>query len=475
MVAIFFLLFPALFTRMHFIQAQVTPPALAPPPASKVSSRAKADTQRVIVLERADTFGGMELRESPEMPLSPKPPVSPKPPTLPLPERVEQVRYAVGNVLFREATSTVECDSAVDYPVSRKIHVIGNVKIVRDTVTIRGKEGFYFQDARRSELKDSVSLTDERVRLTSNLGIYFSDEQKAIFSQSVILRDIMNTVYSDSLIYFRALKKSIVLASPKRRIRILNRSDNVLITGGYAEHYTEAQRSFIEKEPVLVQVDTTDRGKRQPDSLVIRASRMEAFRSERDTMRRVDMTDSVRIRRGELLATSRRALYLFRENKLILTGNPIVWYQDTQLTGDSMVVQLRETQSASGKRNRLEKIFIYQNAFLLSKDSLDKANQKFNQVSGKNLFITFDDSSRIQQADVYIQARSIYYTYDEATASGANSSSGDEISIVFRGNKASRIVVRGGVEGEQYPERLTVPAALNLPGFARRDAEKPKE
>ncbi|PIO48075.1 MAG: hypothetical protein CMR00_06985 [[Chlorobium] sp. 445] len=125
------------------------------------------------------------------------------------------------------------------------------------------------------------------------------------------------------------------------------------------------------------------------------------------------------------------------------------------------------------KNLRIEKVFVYRNAFLASKDSLDKTGLKFSQVSGVNMMIMFDDSSRIQQADVYRQARSLYYTYDGSKPRGANASSGDEISIYFQNNRVRRILIRGDVEGEQYPERLLFRKDLNLPGFQWRETEKP--
>jgi hypothetical protein len=48
---------------------------------------------------------------------------------------------------------------------------------------------------------------------------------------------------------------------------------------------------------------------------------------------------------------------------ILLYDRPIVWYENNQLTGDSIVVELRE----EGRRNRIEKMFIYRRAFLHQK------------------------------------------------------------------------------------------------------------
>ncbi|NTW49617.1 MAG: hypothetical protein HGB19_07815 [Chlorobiales bacterium] len=406
-------------------------------------------TQKKVYLEHADEIRGGQVTERPSRKL---------------PTVTESIRSAIGKVLFVETTTTIECDTATEYLKSRKIRVAGNVKIVRDTVTVRGREGFYFPDFRRSELHKNVSLTDQKIILKSNHGTYFSDEQRGVFTGKVALTDGPNTVYSDSLVYFRPESRSVVI----KRVRILNNEDNVTITGGYAEHFNDRQYSFIEQKPVLVKIDTSDTG--QKDTLIIRAHRMEAFRNALDTARRIVMTDSVQIWRGNLTAKSKNAVYLIDEKKIILMGDPLVWYDETQASGDSMIVRIKE--NASGK-NSIEKIFIYKNAFIASKDTANIAGKKFNQISGIDIVITFNDSSKIQRTDVYRQARSLYHMYDKQKPSGANYSTGDEITIFFENNSAARIKIKSGVEGEQYPEWMLQSRNPNLPGFRWRKSEKP--
>ncbi|MBC8042913.1 MAG: hypothetical protein IAF08_05655 [Rhizobacter sp.] len=429
---------------------QVNPPVA-------IKSAPKNDSARTAVLEHADVFAGSTVTELPAPNL---PPIT------------EAVRIATGNVKFVDGSTTVECDSAVQYSLSKKIRVVGNVKIVRDTVTIRGREGFYYEQGRRSVLQDSVSLTDQSVILNSQSGTYFSDEQKAVFSQNVSMKDSANLVLSDSLIYYRALQKSVVIG----RVRIRNFSDNVLITGGYAEHDIGRSYSFIEQRPVLTQIDTTNKGKSQPDSLVIRAMKMEAFRGKADTAKRVEITDSVRIRRGDLTARSGKAIYFTDQNELLLTGNAIVWYQDTQMTGDSVRVVLRQTSGPQGRRSRIDKIIVLRKAFMTSRDTLDRTGKKFNQLSGREkIVIAFDDSSRLQRAEVFAEARSVYYLYDGLDANGVNVASGDRIVIGFDSSRVSRIAIYKGVEGDTYPEAMATPDARNLPGFRWRASERPED
>ncbi len=411
---------------------------------------ARVDSSKLItvVLERANEVAGGEFVDSTVVP----------------PYR-EDTRSAIGNVLFRETTTAVECDTAVQFLLSRKIRVVGNVRIARDSVLITGYEGFYFPDERRSELRKDVALTDTKVYLSSERGVYYANDQRAVFSQDVVLQDSLNVVLADSLVYFRRDARSVIVG----KVRILNAADNVRIKGGYAEHFNARNYSFIQEDPVMIKIDSTSQG--TVDTLTIRALRMDSFRSDKDSVPRIVIKDSVRIRRGELAAKSINAVYRLKDQKIILYGRPIVWYEGSQLTGDSIVVQLKE----QNKKNRIDKVFIYRNAFLVSKDSLDKSGKKFSQVSGNDMVITFDSTSKILRADVYKQALSLYYAYDGTKPRGANVSSGDGLSIFFEDNRVKKIIFRGDVEGEQYPERLLGRKDLNLPGFQWRISEKPNE
>lgn len=404
---------------------------------------------RVVILERANEISGGSILI---------------PPTKTTPATTEEIRVASGNVRFVESNTTVECDTATQFLQSRKIRLVGNIVISRDTVVIRGEEGFYFPDERKSVLEKNVSLSDQKILLNSQKGLYLSDIKTAYFSQKVSLKDSANLIFSDSLVYFRDVARAIAIGN----VVVTNASDNVVITGGYGEHFANERRSFIEQNPVLTKIDTASTG--EIDTLVIRAKRMDAFRSERDTLPRIDIVDSARIKRGALRARAGKARYLLRDNVILLYDNPIVWHDQNQLTGDSIAVKLRE----DGRRNRIDTMFIFRRAFLASKDSLDGLGRKFNQISGEQMIIAFNERSEIRRVNVYRQSRSLYYLYDEGKPKGANLASGDEIAIDFENNQIQSIVFRGAIEGAQYPERF-IDRVPNLPNFQWRESEKPTD
>jgi hypothetical protein len=135
-----------------------------------------------------------------------------------------------------------------------------------------------------------------------------------------------------------------------------------------------------------------------------------------------------------------------------------VWYQKSQLTGDSITVGLLE--------KRLRSIDVVGNAFAVSASSLP---QRFDQLAAVRLFFDIRlDTIRSVRGDG--QASSIYNVFDGKAPSGVNRASGDTIVIGFDSGSASRIAIfgkRSRAEGEYFPEEMVTgqEASFRLEGF----------
>jgi hypothetical protein len=263
-----------------------------------------------------------------------------------------------------------------------------------------------------------------------------------------------------------------------------------------ARNYTLALGS-----PKLVQIDsvaTNDSlGTVRLDTTTITALKMEAFRSGREEYR---ATDSVHLTRGDLMAVARLARYYpsddiialgggkgigatdtakpVRDTARAVTGSldtatasepplravppemyPIVWYGDSQLTGDTITVALDQ--------RRLRAIDVLGNAFAVT--TKEDLPQRFDQLAGNRLY--FDvllDTIRFVRSEG--MASSIYFLMDGTEPSGVNRTSADTIHIGFDEGKVSRITFFGHrtrSEGEYFPEQLVAgrETTYRLEGF----------
>jgi len=347
----------------------------------------------------------------------------------------EQTRELVGNVRIRQDNVRLSCDRAVEYQKSDRIVLTGNVVVIDDSVTMRAPRGVYHKDERRAEAFDDVRLEDGTLQLTALYGEYFIGPRIAFFRSRVTVRDTGSTLTADSLTYYRDERRSIA----RGRATVYNRAENVTILGNHVEHLAVQQFSRVTQRPVLMQLETGEGGR--IDTLIVRCRVMEAYR---DSAKRLRAIDSVEIVRSELAARAGLAEFFTEGDSILLRRSPVVWYENTQVIGDSINVYL--------DHRTLRLVHVMGSALAVSQaDSLRP--ERFDQVTGETMKMHFV-SKVLDHIDVEKQATSIYHLYEDTTPNGLNKTSGDRILLSFDRGRINAIKILGGVEGQYYPENL---------------------
>lgn len=366
---------------------------------------------RVIVLENADHVEGRQING-------------------------EAVREFIGSVRFSQENVHVSCNRALQFLTSGKVELMGNVVVVDDSgVTMKCPRGMYYRDERRAVGLDSVLIDDGTVILTARYGEYFVDPKRAFFRNQVVVRDTASIVNADSLTYFRIEKKSVA----EGNVAVYNRTDRITITGRQLDHWSAKQFSRVTGHPLLTQIDSSADG--TIDTLFVRSRVMEAYR---DTLKLFVAIDSVSILRADLAAVCSVARFYTANDSITLRGGPVVWYEKTQVTGDSINVYLRH--------RKLDRVHVLGNAFAISESDSNYPG-RYDQLSGEQMFMQFG-SKGLAQIDVESRATSLYHLYEDSLANGLNKTSGDRILIGFEDGKVASIRVQGGVEGKYVPENL---------------------
>lgn len=393
--------------------------------AAACAFRAGAQQDRVVVLENADSLVGLVTEG-------------------------QDARELIGNVRLAQGNVRISCDRALQFIKSGRVNLTGNVVVTDDSLTLTSPRGTYHRDTRRAEAFENVRLTDGHMDLTAGYGEYLIESRTAFFSSRVRIRDTASVVTSDSLVFYRESRKSIATG----RVRVESPADRIVILGGRLEHDPGREMNRMTLDPVLFQTDTTGG---VSDTLIVRSLIMESIR---DTMPRLIAIDSVQVLRGELSALSGHAVFFTSGDSILLRGSPVVWYQDSQTTGDSIDVAL--------EGRRLREVFVTGNALTLSRaDSLRPS--RFDQLSGETLRMVFA-GRRLQTVRAEVRAMSIYYAYEDTAANGVTTSTGDRITLLFEEGRVRSISIVGGVEGEYHPEPLVVgrEEEFRVPGFILR-------
>jgi hypothetical protein len=364
----------------------------------------------------------------------------------------EDARELSGNVRIRQENVVITCDQAVQYLTSGKVLLTGHVVVQDDSMTITTPRGAYFRDARRAEAYEHVVLDDGISHLVADYGVYDIEPRIAFFRSRVVARDTASLLFADSLRYERNLK----LMHATGNVRVVNEQDQVTITGGDLVHEGLTRYSRITVSPVLVKYDTSAGG--AIDTLIVHSLIMESYQ---DSVRRLRATDSVVFVRKDLAGRAGVVLFHTTGDSLELRRTPMLWYQDTQVTGDSINVYLRQ--------RALERILVMGSAFAISRsDSLYP--DRFDQLAGDYMQMQFRDRA-LQRIEVHVHALSVYHVYEDSLANGLNKASGDGITMRFADGRAKSIRVDGGVEGRYYPEPMVHMRELEyrLPGFLWRN------
>jgi lipopolysaccharide export system protein LptA len=387
-----------------------------------------AQQREPVILQNADVFSGKRLPSG------------------------EDVRELEGNVRFRQGNVRVWCDKAVQFLNRNEIELTGNVKIVRDTVTLTSRRGRYYGNQRKADGDGNVKLKTPNVILYADFGTYYLDEKRAFFQRNVRVVDSLTTIFSEQLTYYEKERKSIALLN----VKIVNAGNNVTMWGNYLEHYDSTHYSKMTEQPRLMQIDTTDKG--EIDTLAVKSIVMESYD---DSTKRLIATDSVVIIRGTLAARCGLVQYYRKDEKIDLFHSPIVWYEENQVTGDTIYLTLHD--------NKLETADVRSRAFVASQSDSSFPN-RYNQLTGRRIALKFIDN-KLRETFVERNAISLYFLYNDSAANGVNKTSGDYILMKFKDGKPETITISKGIEGSYYPENLierTGMASYNLDGFMIR-------
>ena len=382
-----------------------------------------------------------------------------------------------GNVLIIQENDSIFSDR-VRYDTALKVgYATGNVRLSDGEVEVFSPSATHYVDEKWTLFDNDVRLIDSVTVLTSRGGEYFSELKRAEFFGDVILEEDNTYLQSDSVTYFRETEISLGYGNVFiERIEEQNEDSSATLSrtflfGDYVYNDNQKGYSSIEGNAFLFQVQEDSLGVLR-DSLLIESDRLEAI--QRDSLDRLIAVDSVKIWQKDFSAIADSAVYdrvrvvedstlnevLLEENRLF--GSPVAWYNEYQLSGDSLL--------ASAYNEAIDSLFTSQNAFVAF---LDTATQKINQLQGETLVGLFAQDS-LESLTVGPQAEAIYFQQPDEEQIGAVEMSGDRIRLFFEKNELSDIKVYSGIELKYYDGSL-IPNPFTLSRFMWLIDKRPAE
>jgi len=143
---------------------------------------------------------------------------------------------------------------------------------------------------------------------------------------------------------------------------------------------------------------------------------------------------------------------------------PVLWNIQNQITGDSIHL------ISNVKTENLDSLKVFNNAFVINKDSLGDG---YNQISGKKLFGLFKDNS-LSTIDIIKNAETLYYLRNEYNELvGIDKSKSGAIKIWLSNNAIDEMKKTNQIGGKTYPELDFPENEKIIRGFNWRESERP--
>ena len=409
-----------------------------------------------------------------------------------------QLAIASGDVLLTDPTSTITSDTLYFDRIKQQAFYQNNGQVVRDSSgTITSKNGRYYMDIQKYQFVDNVKLVNpeyvidsdrldfysERgyaylfgpTTITSNTsviycerGFYDTNRDLGYFLKNSKINYDERLIEGDSL-YFNRNKN---FASATNNIKITDTINKAIVKGHYAEIFRDKDSIFITKRALAITVQEKDSIYMHSDTIMVTGTpenritrayyNAKIFKSNLS-----GKADSIHVNHKKGL-TQLINLNKFNSTDVFSSArHPVLWNLGNQMTGDSIHLQ------TNLKTEQLDSLKVFDNAFLISKDTIGEANG-FDQIKGQKLFGLFRENE-LYHVDIIKNAEKIYYSYNEnQELVGIDKSKSGKISIELNNNAINEMRLLQQVDGSIYPEDEFPKNASKLRGFVWRDDERPK-
>lgn len=420
----------------------------------------------------------------------------------------ERIAYLKKDVRLTDKKGTLYTDE-LEYNLRTGIATYKNGgRITNEKTVLTSQEGVYYADTKDVYFKKNVHLKDpDRDIWTDSLlynlktniatfiakthivgkdgsvidtkaGTYNLATGEAIFYDRTYYSDSTHSLVADKM----AVDKNSGTLQMEGNAKLVDSVNNITVVGGSIFIDTKKNAFLASRKPVMifyrdgdstyVAADTLFSGLRKYDSLERKiitqadtlTKTMAVNTNAKDTSIRYFLGfHHVRIFNDSLQAVSDSLHYSTVDSTFKLFGEPVVWNDQSQVTGDTIYMY---TENQKAKR-----LYVFNNGMIVNKSN----DAMYNQIAGRTLNGYFTngviDYVRIKGSP----AESIYYPLDDDSAYvGMNRSSGDVIDIYFVKKELNKVKFINNVDGVLYPLKQIPADKKQLKGFKWLDKRRPK-
>ena len=377
----------------------------------------------------------------------------------------QQAYYNQKGKVVRDTSGTITSTRGRYYMTSKKYQFVDNVKLVNPEYVIDTEQLDFYTESGFAFLYGPTTITGEASVIYCERGYYNTNNDTGYFVKKSKINYNDRIVEGDSLYFDR--NKS--FASATNNITVTDTLNNSIIKGHYAEIFREKDSVFITKRALAITEQENDSIFMHSDTLMVTGPadnriirgyyNAKMFKSNLS-----GKADSIHMNQKSGL-TQLINFYDLDSDVFTKKKHPILWHFESQITGDSIHL------ISNSKNETLDSLKVFNNAFVINKDSLGEG---YNQISGKRLNGLFVDNA-LETIDVIKNAETIYYLRNsEDELIGIDKSKSGAIKIWISENEIDELRKLNQIGGMTYPEEDFPEKERKLKGFIWRNDERPK-
>ncbi|MEO8774124.1 MAG: OstA-like protein [Gelidibacter sp.] len=406
-----------------------------------------------------------------------------------------QLAFASGDVVLTEPKSVLTTDTLHFDRIKQQAFYQSKGKVVRDSSgTITSQIGRYYMNSKKYQFVQNVVLVNPQYTLnTEHLDFYTETGHAYLFGPSTIVGE-SNTIYAERGFYntnndtgffvknskinyenrvfvgdSMYFDRKISFASATNNITVTDTLNNSIARGHYAEIWRAKDSVFITKRALAITVQEKDSIYMHSDILMVtgkpehRITRAfynaKIFKSDLS-----GKADSIHADHKSGLTQLINLARFASTEAFTVKRRPILWNMGNQMTGDTIHL------ISNPKTEQLDSLVVFENAFLISQDTIDKG---FNQIKGLRLIGLFKDND-LYNVDIIKNAEIINYSRDDnQELIGINKSKSGKINLKIE-EDYKIITLIDQVDGDIWPDSKFPENARKLRGFDWREEERPK-
>ena len=306
--------------------------------------------------------------------------------------------------------------------------LIGHVHAFQDTIHMYCEWARRFRERRIMEFYSNVIVYDGHHRLYADKIFYDENERRADCYGHVRISGESDSLYAKKFVYYFKDKR----AEARDSVFLWDKENNAAVWGNWG-YYNSSEK----KGDVFQAAKLRHYGESDDDTLYITSGEMHYQGIE---PKKATAVEHVIIQKGNFYALCDTAFYHISEDKILLRGDPKAWQEDSEMTGDSIDVDLDSLV--------FKEIYLKDNASI--KTLADSIQRKYNLLRGKTIQVSLVDK-KPQIVIARKNATSLYLIQDEQGTQGTNAAIADSIMLIFKEGKVDSISILGDVEGTFYP------------------------